>query len=190
MEAELRRAKTLEGIRKIVDILEAHPELDIPDNLAGFKTHVYNVEDVQKWIKALPGKKDKNFAGDDFSVISDLGLGGYETPKWGYYIPINDLAGDSWAKDVTHEMVANRQKVTYGQSKTLEELEQAEGYWGVVGFETTPYFPVRVSASRESVCEKKVVGKELKTVTKYTGSSYETLEEVEVVEWECNPVLK
>lgn len=46
---------------------------------------------------------------------------------------------------------------------------------------------VVLTVPRESVCERKVVGTEVKAVRKAT---YETVEEeVEIVEWECHPIL-
>ena len=188
--AEVKRAKALEGMRRMIEVLEAHPELEIPYSYTGLNTHVYNIEQVQQWIKALPGKKAKAFEDATFSVETDMGIGGYEVARYGYYIPIDEeLSG--WAGDEhpTTEEIANRQEVTYEQKNTLEELDRAYGLWGVVRYETRPYFTVRVQASREAVCEKKVVGTKLEKVTKYTGSSYETLEEVDVVEWECNPSI-
>lgn len=194
---EARRQMTIAGIRKMADVLETNPELDMPYQFRSLNISVYNLETVQRWVKALPGKKDKNFDEGNFSVTSDLGLGGYEVPVTSYFIakgnpddPREDLdTGPLWGPiPPTQEQIANRQPITGEQSNVLDDQGIRYEY-GTIGYEIQPYFRARVSANREVVCEKVVVGKKYETVTKYTGSSYETLEEVDVVEWNCNPIL-
>lgn len=170
MEDLVLRQKTIEGIRAIASLLEANPDLEIPYEWGHLSHHVWTVSQVQEWIHALPGKKAKDYSGDTFKVTSDLGLGTYEVPRYGYYI-IDD-EGNNVGVDHT----------TYEGPSTME--------YGDFTTEGKPYFKVTIMTSRKTVCTPKVVGKELVEQKVYPQvEPVTTLVEQDIVEWECNPVL-
>lgn len=71
-----------------------------------------------------------------------------------------------------------------------EMTDDAASYW--VRFEVEhmseyAWPRIMLSVARETVCERKVVGTERKTVTKYVPVQVE--EDVDIVEWDCHPIL-
>lgn len=200
---EVRRAKHLEGLRKLADLMEAHPELELPYNLRKLETYVYTVEDVAKWAKALPGKKSKQFEETSFKLQNDLGLGGFERLEHGYYTSTASEETDEAIRDMdndelTVELLATRQSLTYEQREQIDEFNKAAHWeeriaihYGPVTIVTVPYFPISIMANRDTVCERVVVATKTEMVDVYPDYRPigKVAQEVDIVRWDCKPIL-
>lgn len=161
-QTRLTRAAHIAGIRAIADFYEASPELSIP-----WEYRRINVwpgkEELARYtraLKAFTGKPvNKDFAGATFKITTAFGP---EVPGTGY----------------TEETRYNRDKGFY------EAIPEPIVHPNELAVQVT------VCTSRKEVCTARVVATELKEVDVYPNvEPVKTMQEVDVIEWECNPIL-
>lgn len=188
------REQKLKGLEKLIKVLRDNPDLSVPYEIVDVSIYVYELEDVQKWAKALPGKKVKEYTSSAFNLTNDLGLGTHAEFEHGYYV-YKGTDGNDY--DTTMDDINNRFQVTYEMYSAICVLnkEYNLGIWinvqhGIVGVKQVNNVNFTVRASRESVCEKVVTGKQIVEEKIYPHvEPVTTLVEKDVIEWVCKPIL-
>src|SRR5882757_317031 len=71
-DAQREHALAIAKMRAIADFFEANPQLDVPSQNQSVSVWVWGKEEMAKWAKALPGKKDKDQSGTTYYLRGKL----------------------------------------------------------------------------------------------------------------------
>lgn len=206
----IQRNIQLDALQELVQILRDNPTLDIPWHYQRLNVSAYTAETAAAWVRALPNKADKVYSDGSLDIKTGLGPT-FQSPVWGQYVPmsqekemeLNQRKADSYNFDTgNYEIVyteadfAHRKHLTYEQEQQVEQWNDNNPdakiflTWGPYAFETKYHFPVCIEVPRNEVCERVVVGTEMRETLVYpTVEPVKTMQEVEIVEWKCKPLL-
>jgi|SRR5882762_3167624 len=72
-------ATAIAKMRAIADFFEANPQFDVPNQNQSISVWVWGKEEMAKWAKALPGKKDKDQSSNTYTLRGKLPIETYVT---------------------------------------------------------------------------------------------------------------
>jgi hypothetical protein len=122
--AAIRRSREIDGMRKLLDILEAHPELRMPYHLTTGTVHVPDKESLAQWVRVLPGVKAKEVDEYAFRVRAYLnGVTDDDGQRHGFEVTVSCNRGAVCEK-VSKGTEMKEVTVSYG--KPVTEMQMVE----------------------------------------------------------------